>query len=99
MELFFRSMEMFRTADGHVIYDDKQCRNLHAKVRDYDIGVVITGTVEDVLGLQVAVDNVVLVQILNTRKHTADHAYGIRLGELSALYYSLKEFTSGGKLE
>ena len=99
MELFFRCVEMFRTANGDVIYGDKLRGNLHAKVRDDDIRVVIAGTVEDVLGLQVTVDNVVLMQIPNTREDTAKHAYSICLGELSALYYSLKEFTPGRKLE
>jgi hypothetical protein len=99
MELFFRSVEMFCTANGGVIYGVKLRGNLHAKIRDDDIRVVIAGTVEDILGLQVTVDNVVLVQIPNTREDTAEHVYGICLGELPALYYSLKEFTPGRKLE
>ena len=73
--------------------------DLHAKVRNDDIRFFIAGTVEDILGLQVTVDNVVLVQILNTGEDAAENAYGICLGELSALYYALKEFTPSRKLE
>src|SRR5258706_808818 len=99
MELFFGSVEMFCTAKGGVIYGNRLGGNLHAKVRDDDVRGVIAGTVEDILGLQVTVDNVVLVQILNAREDTAENAYGICLGELSALYYSLKEFTPSRKFE
>lgn len=66
MELLFRGVEMFRTVNRDVIYGNKLGGNLHAKVRDDDIRVVIAGTVEDILGLQVTVDNVVLVQIPHT---------------------------------
>lgn len=100
MELFFGSVEMFCTAKGGVLFTAiNQRGNLHAKVCDDDIRVFIAGTVEDILGLQVTVDNVVLVQIPNTREDAAENAHGICLGELSALYYSLKEFTPGRKFE
>lgn len=89
----------FALQRGGVIYGNKLRGNLHAKVGDDDIRVVIAGTVKDILGLQVTVDNVVLVQILNAGEDTAENAYGICLGELSALYYPLKEFTPGRKLE
>ena len=102
MQLLFTRMEMLRTRITKGKLKDKRATpavDLHSEISDNNITVSLLLPVEYVLGFEVSVHDVVLVEIMNTFEDGANNGDGVLLGEFALLQNALKEFAAGRQLE
>jgi hypothetical protein len=70
----------------------------NTKVGEDEVRVGVFGDVDEVLGFQISVDNVVVVQVVNSGENLLDRLRGIFLSEPALLANSVKELSTGGEL-
>lgn len=66
-----------------------------AEIDENDVGVFFLGTVENIFGFDVAMDDVVMMKVLDGGENGSDSTTGIEFGESSPRENTFEEFASG----
>ncbi|GBE60051.1 ABC transporter ATP-binding protein, putative [Babesia ovata] len=68
------------------------------EVDDPDVGIGVLGLKQQVLGLEVAVHDVLLVHVVDTAEHLLDNLRGVLLGEALSVDNFVEQFAAGVQL-